>query len=122
MSGVTEVRLYRNTVDEVPLEYTNVATAVLNSSFKDLATGVKRYLDAVTTVSGLDPGTHYFCVELIDACGNTAGQKHVGSCTTPKVWEFFVEVPSVHSELFLYTVSSSFGGEQFLPTHGARTI
>jgi hypothetical protein len=39
MSGVIEVRLYRNTVDEVPLEYTN-ATAVLNSSFKDHATGV----------------------------------------------------------------------------------
>jgi hypothetical protein len=34
MSGVTEVRLDRNTVDEVPLEYTNVTAAVLNSSLK----------------------------------------------------------------------------------------
>jgi hypothetical protein len=40
MSGVTEVRLYRNTVDEVPAEYTNVTAAVLNSSLKDHATGV----------------------------------------------------------------------------------
>jgi hypothetical protein len=79
-------------------------------------------LDGVATVSGLDPGTHYFWVELIDARGNTAGQKPAGSYTTPTVWEFYVEVPSVHSELFLYTVSSSFGGKQFLPTHGARTI
>jgi hypothetical protein len=42
MSGVTEVRLYRNTVNEVPAEHTNVTAAVLHSSLKDHATGVKR--------------------------------------------------------------------------------
>jgi hypothetical protein len=78
MSGVTEVRLYRNTVDEVPPEYTNVTAAVLNASLKDHATGVKRYLDGATTVSGLDPGTNYFWVELIDARGNTAGPQPIG--------------------------------------------
>jgi predicted phage tail protein len=91
MSGVTEVRLlYCNTVDEVPLEYTNVTAVVLNSSTKNHATGVKQYLDGVTTVSGLDPGTHYFWVQLIDASGNTAGPQPAGSYTTPStVWEFF---------------------------------
>jgi hypothetical protein len=78
MSGVTEVRLYRNTVNEVPLEYTNVTAAVLNSSLKNHATGVKRYLDGVTTVGGLEGGIHYFWVELIDARGNTAGPQPVG--------------------------------------------
>jgi hypothetical protein len=110
MSGVIEVRLYRNTVDEVPAEYTNVTAAVLNSSTKNHATGVKRYLDGVTTVSGLDPGINYFWVELIDARGNTAGPQPAGSYM-PTVWEFFVAVPSAHPDLFLYTVSSSFGGE-----------
>jgi hypothetical protein len=78
MSGVTEVRLYRNTVDEVPAEYTNVTAAVLNSSTKNHATGVKRYLDGVTTADGLAGGTNYFWVELIDARGNTAGPQPVG--------------------------------------------
>jgi hypothetical protein len=82
MSGVTEVRLYRNTVDEVPAEYTDVTAAVLNSSTKNHATGVKRYLDGVTTVSGLDPGTNYFWVELIDARGNTAGPQPAGYVRT----------------------------------------
>jgi hypothetical protein len=78
MSGVTEVRLYRNTVNEVPLEYTNVTAAVLDSSTKNHATGVKRYLDGVATVDGLEGGTHYFWLELIDARGNTAGPQPVG--------------------------------------------
>jgi hypothetical protein len=78
MSGFTEVRHYRNTVDEVPAEYTNVTAAVLNSSTKNHATGVKRYLDGVTTVSGLGGGTHYFWVELIDARGDTGGAQPVG--------------------------------------------
>jgi hypothetical protein len=78
MSGVAEVRLYRNTVDEVPLEYTNVTAAVLNSSTKKHATGVKRYLDGVTTVGRLAGGIHYFWGELIDARGNTAGPQPVG--------------------------------------------
>jgi hypothetical protein len=83
MSGVTEVRLYRNTVDEVPLEYTNVTAALLNSSTKNHATGVKRYLDGVTTVSGLASGTtYYFWVELVDARGNTAGPQPAGSNNT----------------------------------------
>ena len=59
MSGVTEVRLYRNTIDMVPTSYTNVTAAVLNSSTKNHATGVKRYLDGVTTVDGLAGGTTY---------------------------------------------------------------
>jgi predicted phage tail protein len=97
MSGASEVRLYRNTVDEVPLEYTNVTAVVLNSSTKNHATGVKRYLDGVTTVSGLDPGTQYFWVQLIDARGNTAGPQPAGSYTTPStVWEFFVSASTHH--------------------------
>jgi hypothetical protein len=40
MSGITEVRLYRNTVDEIPAEYINVTAAVLNSSTKNHATGI----------------------------------------------------------------------------------
>jgi hypothetical protein len=83
MSGVTEVRLYRNTVDVVPAEYTHVTAAVLNSSLKNHATGFKRYLDGVTTVSGLASGTtHYFWVELIDARGITTGPQPAGSYTT----------------------------------------
>jgi hypothetical protein len=42
MSGVSEVRLYRNTIDTVPTSYTNVTAAMLNSSTKNHATGVKR--------------------------------------------------------------------------------
>jgi hypothetical protein len=78
MSGVTEVRLYCNTIDTVPTNYTNVTAAVLNSSTKDHATGVKRNLDGAATVSGLDPGTNYFWVELVDARGNTAGPQSIG--------------------------------------------
>jgi hypothetical protein len=83
MSGVAEVRLYRNTVDEVPAECTNVTATVLNSSLKDNATSIKRYLDGITTVSGLASGTtYYFWVALIDARGNTAGPQPDGSYTT----------------------------------------
>jgi hypothetical protein len=101
MSGVTEVRLYRNTVDEVPAEYTNVTAAVLNSSLKDHTTGIKRYLDGVATVNGLACGiTYCFWVELIDARGNTAGPQPIGSHTTESipadVWEVF-STGSAHS-------------------------
>jgi hypothetical protein len=78
MSGVTEVRLYRNTVNEVPLEYANVTAAVLNSSTKNHATGVKRYLDGAATVNGLAGVIHNLWVELFDARGNTAGPQPVG--------------------------------------------
>ena len=116
MSGVTEVRLYRNTVDEVPAEYTNVTAAVLNSSTKNHATGVKRYLDGVTTADGLAGGTNYFWVELIDARGNTAGPQPVGSYTAPTVWEFFVSVPPPGGGgVWLFAVDSSFGDSVVIP-------
>jgi hypothetical protein len=71
-------------VDTVPTNYTNVTAGVLKSSTKDHATGVKRYLDGVATVEGLAGGmTYYFWVELIDACGNTAGSQPARSYTTP---------------------------------------
>jgi predicted phage tail protein len=83
MSGVTEVRLFRNTIDAVPSDYTNVTAAVLNSSTKDHVTSVKRYLDGVATVDGLAGGTtHYFWVELIDVRGNTMGPQSIGNHTT----------------------------------------
>jgi predicted KAP-like P-loop ATPase len=78
MSGVTEVRLYRNTVDAVPADYANVTAAVLKSAATDHGTGIKRYLDGAATVGPLEGGTHYFWVELIDARGNTAGPQPVG--------------------------------------------
>ena len=49
-------------------------------------------MDGVTTVSGLEGGTNYFWVELIDARGNTAGPQPAGSYTTPTVWESYVSV------------------------------
>jgi hypothetical protein len=108
MSGVTEVRLYRKTVDEVPAEYTNVTAVVLISSTKNHATGVKRYLDGVTTVSGLDPGTNYFWVELIDTRGNTAGPQPAGSYTTPTVWEFYIaSVPNW--TIIMFSIEGTFG-------------
>jgi hypothetical protein len=112
MSGVTEVRLYRNIVDAVPADYTDVTAAVLDSAATDHGAGIKRYLDGAATVSGLGGGTtNYFWVELIDARGNTAGPQPAGRYTAPRMWEFYVEVPPVHPELFLFTVSSSLGGE-----------
>jgi hypothetical protein len=51
---------------------------VLNSLTKNHATGVKLYLDGVTTVNVLEGLIHYFWVELIDARGNTAGPQPVG--------------------------------------------
>jgi hypothetical protein len=98
MSGGTEVRTYRKTVDEVPLEYTNVTTAVLNSSTKNHAIGVKRYVDGVATVGGLDSETtYYFLVELIDVRDNKSGPQSIGSHTSDSppplaVWEFFAKV------------------------------
>jgi hypothetical protein len=80
MSRVTLVRLYRITVDELPLEYTNVAAVVLNSSLKDNATGIKRYLDGVATLIGQAGGTtYYFFVELIDARSKTAIRNRLGA-------------------------------------------
>lgn len=114
MSGVTEVRLYRNIVDAVPADYTDVTAEVLGSAATDHGAGIKRYLDGAATVSGLGGGTtNYFWVELIDAKGNTAGPQPAGSYTAPRMWSFHVEVPSVHPELWLFpaAVSSSFGGE-----------
>jgi hypothetical protein len=109
MSGVNEVRLYRHTVDEVPAEYTDVTGADLNSSTKNHATGVKRYLDGVTTLSGLIPGTNYFWVELIDARGNTVGPQPAGSYTTQTVWEFYVSVMTYYWQPHIYAIDSSFG-------------
>jgi hypothetical protein len=116
MSGVTEVRLYRNTVNAVPSDYTNITAAALNSSTKDHATGVKRYLDGSATVSGLDPGTHYFWVELVNACGNTVGPQPAGSFTAPTVWEFnvahehkFARFYPEQDDVTLRRIESTFG-------------
>jgi hypothetical protein len=109
MSGVTEVGLYRNAIDTVPTSYPNVIAAVLNSSTKDHATGIKRYLDGAATVSGLDPGTHYFWVELIDARGNTAWPQPAGSYTTPTVWEFSIVSNTNHPKVLMYSIESDFG-------------
>jgi hypothetical protein len=59
MSGVTEVRLYHNTDDTVPAEYTNVTAAMLSSSLHDHATGIKPYIDGVATLGGLAGITTY---------------------------------------------------------------
>jgi hypothetical protein len=52
--------MYRNTVDTVRADYTNITSAVLNSSLKDHATGMKRYLDGVATLDGLAGETSYY--------------------------------------------------------------
>jgi hypothetical protein len=113
MSGTTEVRLYRNTVDEVPAEYTDITSAVLNSGTTDHAAGIERYLGGVAKVGGLDfDTTYYFWVELVDARGNTAGPQPAGSHTTPwrgVKWEFFVAHASNNRQIHLFGVSSDFG-------------
>jgi hypothetical protein len=101
MSGVTEVRLYRNTNDGVQSEYTSVTAALLNSSLQDHVTGIKRYLDGVATLDGLAGGTTYnVWVEVIDARGNAVGMQPIESHTTESspvdVWEFF-STGSIHS-------------------------
>jgi hypothetical protein len=76
MSGVAEVR---NTINTAPTHYTNVTAAVLKSSTKDHAKGIKWYLDGVATVDGLTGGTSYcFWVELLDARGKMAEPQPVG--------------------------------------------
>jgi hypothetical protein len=77
MSGVTEVRLYRDTVDSVLVDCADVTAAVLNNSLApDHGGDIKRYLDGFATVSGLAGGTaYYFWVEHIDAHGNTASAR-----------------------------------------------
>jgi hypothetical protein len=66
-------------------------------------------LDGVTTVSGLDHGTHYFWVELIDTSGNTGGPQPAGSYTTPTVWELYVLAMTNTWKPHLYAIESSFG-------------
>jgi hypothetical protein len=65
-------------------------------------------LDGVVTVDGLAGGTHYFWVELIDACSNTAWPQPAGSYTTPTVWEFYVaSVPNF--SFIMYSIEGTFG-------------
>jgi hypothetical protein len=97
MSGVTEVRLHRNIVSTVSTNSTNVIAVVLNSSTKDHATGVKRYLDGVATVDGRHcDNVSYFWVELIYARGNRSGPQAIKSHTTKSSpvtsWEFYEDV------------------------------
>jgi hypothetical protein len=93
--------------NEVPAEYTNTTVAVLNSSLKDHATGLNRYLDGVVTVDGLRDGTHDSWVERIDARGNTAGPQPARSYTTPKVREFYLaSVPSL--SIIMYSIEGHF--------------
>jgi hypothetical protein len=66
-------------------------------------------LDGAATVSGLDPGTHYFWVELIDVRGNTAWPQPAGSNTTPTVWEFSKVSNTNHPKVFMYSIESDFG-------------
>jgi hypothetical protein len=64
---------------------------------KDHAPGIKRYLDGIATVRGLDPDTTYcFGVELLDARGSTSGPQPIGGNKIPSpqpsdVWEFFAK-------------------------------
>jgi hypothetical protein len=113
------VRLYRNTVDAMPADYTDVTAAVLNSAATDHGAGIKRYLDGAATVSGLVGGTTYhFWVKLTEARGNTVGPQPGGSYMTPTVWELYVTVSSVHPEPFMSSVSSLFGGVTVVLTRG----
>jgi hypothetical protein len=97
MSGVTEVRLYRN-IDAVPADYTDVTADVLDWAVTYHEVGIERYRDGAATVSGLGGGTtNYFRMEVIDACGNTAGPQPAGTYIVPTMWEFYVAVPSVQS-------------------------
>jgi hypothetical protein len=91
MSGVTKVRLYRNTIHNVLENFINITAAVLNSSTKDHTTGMEMFLDGVATVDGHQGDiTYCFWVEVIDTRGNTSGPHMIGSLTTPTVWNFYV--------------------------------
>jgi hypothetical protein len=109
VSGVTEVRLYRNTVDKVPADFTDVTAEVLSSAATDHGAGVKRCLDGAATMSGLAGGTRYCWVELVDASGNTVGPHPGGNYMMPTVKGFLVSVVSSSWEPRVFAIESSFG-------------